>query len=320
MPGRLVTSAKSWLSHAGVDRTAAILPWGAKDDVNKVSPVAASMRYLQHIRAAWNAEMVGPAGEDLFEEQMLVLTVPASFDEVARELTVNAAKEAGLTHVILLEEPLAAFYAWLSTHEQDWQGIMAAGQLILVCDVGGGTTDFSLLGVSEGKAGLRFDRLAVGDHLMLGGDNMDLLLARLMERKLMGEPGKLDAARWHQLVHQCRQAKEQLLDRGHDRNTEESPAVRITIMGGGSSLIGGTLSAALTQAEVAQVIVEGFFPNVAVDAQPEQTRRRGLSELGLPYVQDPAITRHLAAFWQRFASFLQAETGRDALFSRLHLV
>ncbi len=309
VPGRLVSSAKSWLSHAGVDRTAQILPWGAKEEVGKVSPVTASMRYLQHMREAWNAEMAGSDGEDLFEEQIIILTVPASFDEVARELTVAAAQEAGLTRVILLEEPLAAFYAWLSTHEQDWQGIMADRQIILVCDVGGGTTDFSILGISEGRSGLRFDRLAVGDHLMLGGDNMDLLLARLMEQKLMGQPGKLDTARWHQLVHQCRQAKEQLLSRRGDVDE-----VRITLMGGGGSLIGGTLSDVLTQDEIEQVIVEGFFPNVPADARPDQARRSGLTELGLPYVQDPAITRHLAAFWQRFTPFLTGETGRDALY------
>ncbi|MCB0047890.1 MAG: hsp70 family protein [Caldilineaceae bacterium] len=311
VPGRLVSSAKSWLSHAGVDRTAPILPWGAGDDVEKVSPVTASMRYLQHVREAWNATLAGPDDEDRFEEQMLILTVPASFDEVARELTVTAAHEAGLTRLILLEEPLAAFYAWLSNHEQDWQGIMAPGQLILVCDVGGGTTDFSILGIRAGKTGLRFDRLAVGDHLMLGGDNMDLLLARLMERKLLGQAGKLDAARWHQLVYQCRQAKEQLLSR---RGLDDEEGVRITLMGGGGSLIGGTLAGELTQAEIEQVIVEGFFPFVPADAQPDQGRRTGLTELGLPYVQDPAVTRHLAAFWQRFTPFLAGETGRSHVY------
>lgn len=313
-PGRLVASAKSWLSHAGVDRTAAILPWGAGEEVAKVSPVEASARYLQHIREAWDATMADPDAGDgddpdrgRFDEQLIVLTVPASFDEVARELTVEAARAAGLERAILLEEPLAAFYAWLSSHERDWRNIMRDGQLILVCDVGGGTTDFSILGIREGTTGLRFDRLAVGDHLMLGGDNMDLTLARLVETKLMGRPGKLDAARWHQLVHQCRQAKEQLLGaRG------ELDAVPITIMGTGGSLIGGTLASSLDQREIEQIILDGFFPPTPADAEPESARRSGLSELGLPYVHDPAVTRHLAAFWRRFADYLAQETGRDA--------
>lgn len=313
VPGRLVTSAKSWLSHDGVDRTAPILPWGTDVEVDKVSPVAASMRYLQHIREAWNATMVSADenGEETgrFEEQLIILTVPASFDEVARELTVEAAREAGIEQAILLEEPLAAFYAWLSSHETDWQNIMRAGQLILVCDVGGGTTDFSILGISEGKTGLRFDRLAVGDHLMLGGDNMDLTLGRMVEAKLMGQPGKLDPGRWHQLVHQSRKAKERLL--GATGELEEVP---IIVMSAGSQLIGGTLSSSLNQAEIERVILDGFFPATAVDAEPEQARRAGLTELGLPYVSDPAVTRHLAAFWRRFAEFLRAETGREVLY------
>jgi molecular chaperone DnaK (HSP70) len=309
VPGRLVSSAKSWLSHSGVDRTAPILPWGGQDEEIKVSPVRAATHYLRHIREAWNERMLDSEGEGRFEDQLIVLTVPASFDEVARELTVSAAAEAGFPRTILLEEPLAAFYAWLSTHETDWQRRMKAGQLILVCDVGGGTTDFSILGIDEGSTGLRFNRLAVGEHLMLGGDNMDLTLGRLMETRLMGQPGKLDAVRWHQLVHQARQAKEILLD---NRNTEND--VAISVLGSGGQLIGGTLSGSLHRSEVHQVILDGFFPLSAATSGPEETQRSGLTELGLPYVQDAAITRHLAAFWQRFTPFLATETGRQTVF------
>ncbi|MCB0140221.1 MAG: hsp70 family protein, partial [Caldilineaceae bacterium] len=178
------------------------------------------------------------------------------------------------------------------------------GQLILVCDVGGGTSDFSIVGIREGAAGLRFDRLAVGEHLLLGGDNMDLTLGRHIEAKLMGQPGKLDAQRWHQLVYQCRQAKETLLTR------RERPQQEITILGAAGQLIGGTRKTSLTQEEVQQLILDGFFPRVAANERPGATQRAGLTELGLPYVQDPAITRHLAAFWQRFRFLLQEESGR----------
>ena len=306
VPGRLVASAKSWLCHAGVDRTADILPWSADADVSNVSPVEASRRYLQHIREAWDARIArGREGYQL-HEQLVILTVPASFDEVARELTITAARQAGLTRAILLEEPLAAFYAWLSVHEDDWHTQMEDGQLILVCDVGGGTTDFSLVGIREGEAGLRFTRLAVGDHLMLGGDNMDLTLGRHLETKLMGRPGTLDALRWHQLVHECRKAKETLL------GDPDAPSMDITVMGTAGKLIAGTLKGSLSQDEVQRLLLDGFFPEVALDAAPGDVPRRGLTELGLPYVHDPAITRHLAAFWQRFAAYTRQETGREA--------
>ncbi len=336
IPGRLVASAKSWLAHSAVDRTAPILPWGAAEEVQKVSPVEASRRYLQHLREAWNATMAvaeaelrpepveglvplastsslagtGEINDDArFENQLIVLTVPASFDEVARELTLTAAREAGLGRVVLLEEPLAAFYAWLAGHEADWQTQMADGQLILVCDIGGGTTDFTAIGVREGEGGLRFNRLAVGDHLLLGGDNMDLALGRHVEIKLFGQPGKLDAVRWHQLVQQCRKAKERLLGA-----PETTAAVDITVVGSGRSLIANTLKSSLTQAEVNEVLLDGFLPQIAL-ASPLQTgRRTGLSELGLPYVQDAAITRHLADFWRRFRGLLQEESGRTAPF------
>lgn len=309
VPGRLVASAKSWLCHGGVDRTAPILPWEAQSDVNKVSPVEASTRYLQHIREAWNATISQGREEHTFEEQLVVITVPASFDEVARELTLAAAKAAGIPRAVLLEEPLAAFYAWLSEHEHSLQDEMQDGQVILVCDVGGGTTDFSIVGIKEGENGLRFNRLAVGDHLMLGGDNMDLTLGRFSETKLMGKPGRLDARRWPQLVHQCRKAKEALLS-ANDRDAVSD----ITVMGRSGKLIAGTLKSTLSYEEIENVILEGFFPEVELSNYAAESRRAGLTEWGLPYVQDAAITRHLASFWYRFQNYLRQETGRDTLF------
>ncbi len=308
VPGRLVSSAKSWLAHGGVDRTSPILPWGDAAVDQKVSPVEASARYLRHIRECWN-ETMARGQEELLENQWVVVTVPASFDEVARELTVSAARQAGIVRLVLLEEPLAAFYAWISRHEADWQSSMKEGQIILICDVGGGTTDFTVVAVRKGEKGLRFDRLAVGDHLILGGDNMDHALGRLLETRFAGQPGKLDARRWHQLAYQCRRAKEILLD---ERGDQQS--VDITIVGTGGRLIGGTLKTALTRDEVREVIIDGFFPIVTLGEHPSGERRRGLTEWGLPYVQDPAVTRHLAAFWQRFQGLLQKETGRDVLY------
>ncbi|GLI32586.1 Hsp70 family protein [Desulforhabdus amnigena] len=323
VPGRMVSSAKSWLCHGGVDRTGAILPWGAGSDVQKVSPVDASARYLQHMRESWN-EIIGRGREGFrLEEQLVILTVPASFDEVARELTVTAARNAGLPRIVLLEEPLAAFYAWLARHEDDWQTQMQPGQMILVCDVGGGTTDFTIIAIREGEKGLRFDRLAVGDHLMLGGDNMDLSLARHLEVQLVGEPGKLDTKRWHQLWHQCRKAKEVLLGEAEPTlsSSPESAAreaapdtFTISLMGTGRKLIADTLKGTLTKAQVEALILEGFFPFVSPDEVPRGGRRSGLTEWGLPFVQDAAVTRHLAAFWKRYRSLLQQETGRDALY------
>ena len=300
VPGRLVASAKSWLSHEGVDRTADILPWKAADDVDPVSPVEASRRYLEHVRRAWNHGMANGDAERL-EEQLVVLTVPASFDEVARELTVEAARAAGIARLILLEEPLAAFYAWLSDHDEA-RGQMQDGELVLVCDVGGGTSDFSVVGIRRQDDDMQFERLAVGDHLMLGGDNMDHALGRHVEAELMGAPGTLDVRRWHQLVHQSRHAKEQLLGA-----QDEAP---VTITGVGSSLVGGSRTHRLGRDVVERLVLDGFFPVVGLDAPLQAQRRAGLTELGLPYETDPAITRHLAAFWRRFEPLLRQETER----------
>ena len=304
VPSRLVASAKSWLSHAGVDRHSPSLPWGAADEIPKVSPVTASMRYLQHIRESWDYRMSKGQEERQFDQQLIILTVPASFDEVARELTVTAAKEAGINKVILLEEPLAAFYAWLSRNEASWQEEMSDGQVILVCDIGGGTTDFSIIGIKSGEKGLRFNRLAVGDHLMLGGDNMDIHIAKYLEKKITGKSQGLDSRRWHQLIYQCRRAKEMLLSQ-----SDENAEMAVTVTGQAGSLIAGTIKGSLNQSEIQNLIFEDFFPEVSKDAYPINLDSTP-GEYGLPYVSDTAVTRHLASFWQRYESLLQQETNR----------
>jgi len=292
-PGRQVASAKSWLCHPSVDRTDDFLPWDAEGGDKVCSPVAASARYLTHLRDAWNHSMVtgedGAAADALrFERQQIVLTVPASFDEEARELTVAAAREAGLENMTLLEEPLAAFYAWISAQKGGLKRQLKDGQLVLVCDVGGGTTDFSLIRVRVEGGEVRFERTAIGQHLLLGGDNVDLALARLVEEKL-GRP-RLTLRQQNALRRQCCAAKERLLG---DEALEGAP---VTVLGGGRAVVGGALSTALTRAEVEEVLAEGFLPAGAPDDLPASDRRAGLRELGLPYASDPAITRHLAAF------------------------
>ena len=296
IPGRLVSSAKSWLSHAGVDRNAAILPWGGPPEVSKLSPVAASARYLLHIREAWNQRM---GRQFALETQQVILTVPASFDEVARELTVQAAEQAGLTRVTLLEEPQAAFYAWLARHTDSWQRQLMAGNTILVCDIGGGTTDFSLIAVTEGQTQLQLERVTVGDHLLLGGDNMDIALARQVEARLT-KGGRLDVQRWSTLTHLCRVAKEDLFA---DSNRQSVP---ITIAGRGSAVVGGTLSDTLNRDELERTIIDGFFPVVNADDFPRRSARVGLQEFGLPYATEAEIPRHLAFFLHQHAK----TTGR----------
>ncbi len=288
--GRLVSSAKSWLCHPGVDRTAAILPWAAAPGVAKVSPITASSRYLEHIREAWNASVAAGRAGDRLEEQDIVLTVPASFDEVARDLTVEAARRAGLERLTLIEEPQAAFYAWLDAHTGDWAEQVSVGQVILVCDVGGGTTDFSLILTDESDGRLSFRRLAVGEHLMLGGDNMDVALARRVETRVAGQPGRLDSVQWSGLVQRCRAAKELLLG-------EDPPErVSVSLPGRTSKVIGGRIDAELTRDEVLALVLDGFLPFTAPDDEPVRQARSGLQEFGLPYVSDPAIPKYLSTF------------------------
>jgi molecular chaperone DnaK (HSP70) len=303
VPGRLVSSAKSWLCHAGVDRSAGLLPWSAPPDVPRLSPVEASARYLRHMVEAWNWVMARDNPQDCLEKQEVVLTVPASFDDVARTLTVEAATKAGVENVVLLEEPQAAFYCWLVTHSHTEARSLKSGARCVVVDVGGGTSDFSLIEAVEQQGELGFVRRAVGDHLLLGGDNMDLALAKFVESKLPGA-GRLDAAQYGMLTQACRLAKETLLA------PSAPPSHPVTVVGRGRAVIGGTLHTTLTSEEVRQVLFDGFLPVVPLDAEPHRGPRAGLHEMGLPYVSDPAITRHLAAFLRHQAR--QSEVGPDA--------
>ena len=289
-PNRVVASAKSWLSYAGVDRTAPILPWQASEEVPKLSPVEASSQFLQYLRTVWDSGEAVEQGELALAEQDVLLTVPASFDEEARELTRRAAEQAGYPHVTLLEEPLAAFYAWLESQGDAWRRRIKVGDLVLVCDVGGGTTDLSLIVVSEENGDLTLKRVAVGDHILLGGDNMDLALARVLQQRLEALGNRIDTWQLHGLWHQCRIEKERLFE---SPKTQKRP---ITLLGKGTKLIGGTIKTELKREDVDQVLVEGFFPEVARDELPARQRRVGFQELGLPYAADPAITKHLARF------------------------
>ncbi|MBI1788568.1 MAG: Hsp70 family protein [Acidobacteria bacterium] len=297
-PGRLVSSAKSWLSHSGVDRTAAILPWSGAPGLQKVSPVEASRRYLEHLRTAWDFHRPDAP----FTEQEVLVTVPASFDAVARELTLSAAEQTGCRNVTLLEEPQAAFYAWIERHP-GWRERVAAGDLILVVDIGGGTTDLTLIAVTEREGELALERVAVGEHILLGGDNMDLALARAIERELAEKGARLDGLQIHALWHNCRVAKEKLLDPASKAAQEP-----VTILGKGAGLVGGTIRAALKRSILNAVLLDGFFPEVTSQDFPERRRRVGLQEIGLPYAADPAITKHLAQFLRRQDGSMAAPT------------
>lgn len=307
VPNRLVASAKSWLCHAGVDRHARILPWGADGEVPKVSPVEATARYLKHIRRAWNHRK-GDDAEAYLENQFVTVTVPASFDQVARDLTLEAAAAAGLPGVTLLEEPLAAFYSWLLMHETQWAEQVRPGELILVCDVGGGTTDFTLITLREAEGGSpRFERIAVGDHLILGGDNIDLALARHAEAQMAaGSRGlSLSSDRWKALCQQCRQAKEAIL-------SGEADERKVSLMGKGGRLIADSRSTRIDREAVESIVLDGFFP--VVDAEPRApTRRKGITEFGLPYESEPAVTRHIGWFLEAHRSDVVHFLGRESV-------
>ncbi len=296
IPHRLVASAKSWLCHTGIDRNQKILPWEGPDDREKLSPVEASAAILKHIRDAWNHVMA--AGDDnlRLENQDIYLTVPASFDAVARDLTVEAAGMAGLSSSTLLEEPQAAFYAWIDSTRGNWREQVRVGDLILVTDVGGGTTDLSLIQVSEEEGKLVLERMAVGEHLLVGGDNMDLTLAYYLANRMAGNGQKLDAHQMRGLCHGCRAAKETLFQK-------ESPAsLPITILSRGSRLIGGAMKTELVRNEMEDILAKGFFPPCDSNARPREQLRTGVRELGLSYASDPAITHHLAHFLSRQGS------------------
>ena len=283
VPTKSVHSAKSWLSNADVDRTAKILPWDAQEGGRVLSPVEVSSMFLAQMRDAWN--QAHP--DQPMAEQNLVLTVPASFDEEARELTVMAAREAGLENLTLLEEPAAAFYSWIANHLAQSQKSLFDGQIVLVCDVGGGTSDFTLIRVGRQGDRIEFTRTAVGKHLLLGGDNLDLTLAWLVESKLGAQ---LTIRQRSGLRRQCASAKERLLA------DPKLSKVEVTVLGGGSSLIGGTLKTEILREEALELTLEGFLPFCDLSDKPKEEKRSLFRELGLPYVSDPAVTRHLAAF------------------------
>ena len=298
-PIRLVSSAKSWLCHPGVDRRGPILPIEAPDEVARVSPLQTSVHYLEHLQNAW--DLAHP--EAPLVTQDVTVTVPASFDPAARELTAEAVTAVGLQNVILLEEPQAALYSWIRASDGGWRKQVKPGDVILVVDVGGGTTDLSLIAVTERDGSLELSRVAVGDHILLGGDNMDLALAHVVRGKLAAEGTQLDLWQLQALTHGCRAAKEALL-------TNPSVAqLPVVIPGRGSRLIGGTLSSELTRDDVMRTLVDGFFPAVAADARPAARPRGALTKVGLPFAQDPGITRHLAAFLGRQLASTDALVG-----------
>ncbi|MBE3991641.1 hsp70 family protein [Vibrio parahaemolyticus] len=295
--GRQVSSAKSWLSHQAVDRNSDILPWAGAQDVDKVSPVIASASYLNHIRQAWNYRH--PSNK--LEDQDVVVTVPASFDETARKLTLEAAELAGLKKIVLLEEPQAVCYDWYARHQQTAANELKDLPLILVCDVGGGTTDLSLIEAKFTHDDLALDRIGVGEHLMLGGDNLDLALAHLAESRF-SQNKKLTAASLTKLIQQTRKAKENLL------STSAPDEVKITMLGSGSKLLGGTKSIALSKQEVHQIALDGFFPLSDFSEVPDK-RRSAVVEFGLPYVADPAVSKHVAEFLTQHQQVSRAALG-----------
>lgn len=288
-PIRLVASAKSWLGHAGVDRHSNFLPLNAPEEVNKISPLEASRRYLQHLLQAWNHKFPHARLQD----QEVTLTVPASFDPAARDLTVDAARQVGLQHLTLLEEPQAALYSWIKNLGDNWREQVSVGDVILVIDIGGGTTDLSLVAVTEESGNLVLNRVAVGDHILLGGDNMDLALAYRLNAKLTQQGKPLQPWQILGVTQGCRDAKESLL------NDPELESVKIVVASRGSKLIGGSLQVELTQEEVQQTLVEGFFPICSVSDRPVEKPRSALTQMGLPYAQDAGISRHVANFLSR---------------------
>ncbi|UJF16963.1 Hsp70 family protein [Vibrio sp. SS-MA-C1-2] len=288
-PIRLIASAKSWLCHGGVNRRDAFLPLNSPDEVEKLSPVDATRNYLQHIANAWNNQHP----DTPIDQQDVTITVPASFDPAARDLTVEAARSVGFNQLTLLEEPQAAVYSWIKNNDESWRDQVSVGDIILVVDIGGGTTDLSLVAVTEEEGNLTLNRVAVGDHILLGGDNMDLALAYRLKMKLAQEGKQLQPWQILAVTHACRDAKEALL------NDRELQAVPIVVPSRGSKLLGGTLQTELTQEEVQQTLVDGFFPETQVNEHPVEKPRGALTQIGLPYAQDAAVSRHIASFLSR---------------------
>jgi hypothetical protein len=293
VPDRLVTSAKSWLSNPHIDPKQRTLPWRSDSAEEKLSPFEVSRRYLQHVKDAFLHTVRARGRQWDLGDGQIVVTVPASFDEVARSLTAEAAEAAGLGHVTLLEEPQAAFYAWAARAGRQWRDAVAPGDIILVCDVGGGTADFSLIAVTDVAGSLELERISVGEHILLGGDNMDLALAYTLQVRMEAEGKSLDAWQFLALVHAASRAKIALFEA---TALTEAP---IAVPSRGSSLFAKTVATSLDRASLSQVVLDGFFAQTALDDLPREARRTGLQEFGLPYASDPVISKHLARFLTR---------------------
>jgi len=317
VPDRLVTSAKSWLSNPHIDPKQPTLPWRSESAEEKLSPFAVSCRYLRHLKDAFLHTVRARGRQWDLGDGQIVVTVPASFDEVARSLTAEAAEAAGLGNVTLLEEPQAAFYAWTAHAGRQWRDAVAPGDIVLVCDVGGGTADFSLIAVTEADGNLELERISVGEHILLGGDNMDLALAYALQAKLEAEGKSLDSWQFLALVHAASRAKINLFE---DTGLAEAP---IAVPSRGSSLFARTIATALDRASLTQIVLDGFFAQTILDDMPREARRAGLQEFGLPYASDPVISKHLARFLTRslenvkasekHASLVGPRSGKQAL-------
>jgi Hsp70 protein len=307
VPDRLVTSAKSWLSNPHIDPRQRALPWKSDIEEAKLSAFECSRRYLEHIREGFLYAERAQGRDWNPSDGQVVLTVPASFDEVARNLTAEAAEAAGMGKVILLEEPLAAFYAWTAQAGKEWRAQVGPGDIVLVCDVGGGTADFSLIAVTESDGELALERISVGEHILLGGDNMDLALAYALRAKLEAEGKSIDDRQFLALVHAASKAKEAMFD---DVSLPETP---IAVPSRGSSLLAGTVSTTLDRATLEQIIIDGFFATTAIGELPQEGRRAGLKEFGLPYASDPVVSKHLARFLTRSLANVRASEPLTAL-------
>ena len=306
-PDRLITSAKSWLSNPHVDPRQRVLPWKSEIKEEKRSAFDCSRMCLEHVKESFLHAM-GAGGGDLdLADAQFVLTVPASFDEVARSLTAEAAEAAGLGKVVLLEEPLAAFYAWTAQAGKDWRAQVRPGDIVLVCDIGGGTADFTLIAISEKEGVLDLDRISVGEHILLGGDNMDLALAYALRAGLEAEGKSISETQFLALIHSAGKAKEAMLE---DETVSEFP---IAVPSRGSSLFGGTVSTKLDRATLEQIALDGFFARTAIEDLPQQTRRAGLQEFGLPYASDPVISKHLARFLTRSLENVNSSAALSSL-------
>jgi len=307
VPDRLIISAKSWLSNPHIDPRQRNLPWKSEIREEKRSAFDASRLYLEHIKDSFLHPLRGRGQDVALSDVEVVLTVPASFDEIARNLTAEAAEAAGLGKVTLLEEPLAAFYAWTAQAGKDWRAQVRRGDIVLVCDIGGGTADFSLIAISEKDGVLDLNRISVGEHILLGGDNMDLALAYTLRAKLEAEGKSLSETQFLALTHAAARAKEAMFE---DESLAEFP---IAVPSRGSSLFTKTVSTKLDRRTLEDIILEGFFARTAVTDLPRQARRTGLQEFGLPYASDPVVSKHLARFLARSLENVRASEALRSL-------